>query len=160
MSDLHPYDDKTRLFQHTDPDPSEGLVIAAGLLGRPAGSLVDARYRLSFYSGGFGIIDKLAISVACDDPPSVFAARDDLWSPEELAADAELKAGFLWLVEDEDAPLPVAEAAARFVNAERQPFQPACAPDALWFESISGVNAWTATWLAEGRLNLLAFDQG
>ena len=160
MRDLHPYDGVTRVFEHTDADPSEGLEIAARLLKLPQGSLVDARYRLSFHSGGSGIIDNLAISIAWREGPAMLDARDDLMNPEEALADPRTQSDFEWLVQDEDAPLPITEAAARFINENRKPFQPACTPSDLWFDTISGVNTWYAFWIAEGRLSFLGFDQG
>jgi hypothetical protein len=160
MNDLHPYDGGTRVFAHADADPSKGLAIVARVLGTPSASLVEPRYQLSFYSGGLGIEDRLAISVTGADALAALGKRLRLCTPEEAAADPNAREDFLWLVEDEDHPLPVAEAAARFLNERRASFQDVCTPTALWFDADSTVNAWTAVWLAEGRLHYLGFDQG
>jgi hypothetical protein len=154
---LHPYDGGTRCFLDSDPDPGDGLRIVARLLALAAPPPADGlRYDLSFYSGGMGIIDHVAIAIPIanvDVFALVRAAHAE--TLEASAADPRDGEYFLALNEDED------HAAARFINEHRASFQPVCrATSPIWFEASSGVNHWTALWESDGQLNYLAFDQG
>ena len=61
---LHPYDGVERCFRHTDRDRTTGFEVIARVLHLPVPSAYNVIfYDLSFYSGGVGIIDRLAISL-------------------------------------------------------------------------------------------------
>jgi hypothetical protein len=161
--DLHPYDNKERRYRHTDSEMSDGIRIVTKLLclfsPPPAIGLL---YDLSFFSGGIGVVDKLAITLPTENisVPSIVASLQ-FKSPEDAVSDAGWKDDFLWLVDDEDDPLPVRGAVARFINENRSGFQPQCgASDLIWFEAESNVNHWTALWETEGALSYLSYDQG
>jgi len=159
---LHPYDGQTRRFRDGDGE-GLGRILVERLLRIPASSAIEGlRYDLSFYSGGLGILDHLAITVpiAHVELPAVLA-RARAETPERIVADASWCEYFLWLIDDEEQPSPLRDAAARFVNEHRADFQRECRADsAIWFESQSGVNSWVALWDSDGQLGYLAFDQG
>jgi hypothetical protein len=61
---LHPYDNIERRYRHTDIPNAEGLAVAARLLQLPEPLSGDeVFYDLSFFSGGIGVLDRLAISL-------------------------------------------------------------------------------------------------
>jgi hypothetical protein len=160
---LHPYDGVDRRFRHTDSDTAMGLDIVARLLGLPrTPSSEGLLYDLSFYSGGIGIHDQLAIAIPADL---------DLWNgvidalnarePELAAKDVGWAEAFLWLIKSEKQPSPIREAAMEFVNYERQPFQEECTlRSRLLFQYNSDVNDWAVIWGTVGRLNYLGYSQG
>jgi hypothetical protein len=151
---VRPYDGQTHVYTHADPDRGAGLAIVARTLGATAD---DARYEMSFYSGGMGIIDHVAIACAVT-PDRVAAATRELRPIEDVLDD-----DIAWLIDDEDEPhpQPAHVLAARFIEAHRQPFQPACSPNAaMWFAPDSGINCWTVVWQAGDELAYLSFDQG
>jgi hypothetical protein len=155
------YDDVRRKYRHDDASRSEGLEIIKRIV--PDLDLEAAKFRLSLYAGGAGVSDSIAIAVPVDESKidsavSLLSMR----TPAEAMADPNWAEEFEWLVENEEQPLPVGEAAARFINEERAPeFQCPCSPaDPLWFEDSSGVNHWVAMWFKNGVLNYLAFDVG
>lgn len=161
--DLHPYDGKERRFRHTDRDMAPGVRIVMDLLHLPAPpSAPGLLYDLSFYSGGIGVMDRLAITLPREGPSApVVLTRLPGKPPEEIASDPSCQNDFLWLINDEDDPLPVRAAAARFINENRQEFQPECqVSGAMWFEAESNVNSWTALWETDGVLSYLSYDQG
>ena len=85
---LHPYDDVERCFRHTDPAGDEGRAVVGRLLclqEPPAGELL---YDLSFFSGGIGVLDHLAITRQFD-PALWLSVASSLHgrTPEEAAAD-------------------------------------------------------------------------
>jgi hypothetical protein len=64
---LHPYDGVERRYRHTDAERDTGLAIVARLLRLPhISSSQVVGYDLSFYSGGIGVLDKLAITLQAD----------------------------------------------------------------------------------------------
>jgi hypothetical protein len=163
--DLHPHDGRERRYRHTDTDPGEGIALVTKLLQLPAPPRTEGlRYNLSFYSGGSGVVDKLAISLPL--APTVaerIVSNLEAKTPEEAVGDMEWKNEFLWLIADEDGynSLPLREETARFVSQSRMEFQPDCRPsDPHWFAQGSGVNSWTALWQCGGTLSFLAYDQG
>jgi hypothetical protein len=160
--DLHPYDGKERRYRHTDDDVHEGIQLLTQILGLPTPPpQLGLRYDLSFYSGGIGVLDRLAITLPLQRPQALdVVARLQARGPEDAVADADWRDDFLWLIDDEDNRLPRI-AAARFINGNRSEFQSPCdASDAIWFESESDVNAWTALWHTHDMLNYLAYAQG
>lgn len=160
--DLHPYDGKERRYRHTDSDVAPGVRIVMGLLHLPAPpSASGLMYDLSFYSGGIGVVDRLAITLPREDTSAPILARLPCKPPEEVASDPSCRDDFLWLIDDEEDPLPVRAAAARFINEHRREFQPECqVSSSMWFMTESGVNAWTALWETDGLLSYLSYDQG
>ena len=161
--DLHPYDGKERRYRHTDSDMTPGVRIVMGLLHLPAPpSASGLLYDLSFYSGGIGVMDRLAITLPRESPSApIVLATVPCKPPEEIASDPSCQDDFLWLIDDEDDPLPVRAAAARFINENRQEFQPECqVSGAMWFVAESNVNTWTALWETDGVLSYLSYDQG
>lgn len=162
--DLHPYDGKERRFRHTDPDPSEGLVVVATLLGLqhpPSGR--GLRYDLSFFSGGIGVLDRLAITMQATRAQWAAAARHlAARGPADLAADPEHGEDFRWLVQGSlDAQEEVRAASVRFIDEERARFQRACLPaDTILFGAGSNVNDWCVIWGRRAALHYLGYSQG
>jgi hypothetical protein len=160
---MHPYDNQERRYHHTDPHQGEGLAVVATLLGlAEPPSAEGVLYDLSIYSGGIGVLDRLAITLPADP---------DLWaqvieaasakSPEEASQDEVWSRDFRWLLDAEDESLPPREAAVRFINSERRPFQPGCLATArILFGNDSNVNDWVALWGDDTRLSYLGYSQG
>lgn len=161
--DLHPYDNTERRYRHTDQDQSDGLKAVALLLHLQKPPAKEALlYDLSFYSGGIGVLDTLAITLPTDS---------DLWAsicealmvatPEEAAADAAWGEDFLWLVAGEEKQVAPREAAVRFINEERKGFQDECNGEScILFSQWSDVNDWTALWGNDEKLNYAGYSQG
>jgi hypothetical protein len=160
--DLHPYDNVERRFRHTDPVRDEGRAAAAWVLGLaepPAGEML---YDLSFFSGGTGVLDRLAVSLSAD--PALWSrAASSLRgrTPEEAAADRCRAGELVWLLTDEEAEIPIRPAAVRFINQHRKEFQAECVPSSrILFEYESNVNYWAVLWGDDARLNYLGYSQG
>lgn len=154
---LHPYDGRTRRFRHDDAAPREGDAILERLLGRV---WPEAAYELSFYSGGLGTLDRIAVAgtldratfeATCDDLGAVSveqALLDPSWGPE--------LADFL----DCESRWPF-EAALAFVSEERHALQPVCDHEsAIRFVRGSDVNDWSVLFWSHGRAAYLACTQG
>ncbi|HEY7180908.1 MAG TPA: hypothetical protein VIC84_05795 [Blastocatellia bacterium] len=161
--DLHPYDGVDRRYRHTDADPSMGLAIVEHILGLPRIPPSEGvLYDLSFYSGGIGVLDRLAIAIPAD--PGLWAgvitalnARE----PEDAANDVVWAGDFRWLIQGAEQLSPIREAAMKFVNSERIPFQEECTPRSrLLFQSDSDVNDWAVIWGTDHHLNYLGYSQG
>ena len=159
--ELHPYDGGTRRFRHTDADPVAGLA-AVGKLLRWAGPLEGLEYDVSFYSGGVGVLDTLAIT---------FLVGAEGWEPfvralralpvGDLVGDPEWGEDFLWLVRGDEETVAPAVAAVEFVNEQRKEFQPVClATDRVLFQRCSNVNDWLVLWGDDSRLSYLAHSAG
>ncbi|MFT3841285.1 MAG: hypothetical protein QM723_30115 [Myxococcaceae bacterium] len=123
-----------------------------GLLGGqlpPSPSALS--YRLSFFSGGIGVIDNLSVTLNADRAlfdRVVKALKLISWS--EAQADEEVR----WWLDVEDHPGPD-QALAAFL-AEHG----ITAAQETWFDSISGVNSWSVVaWTGE-VLHLRAYNQG
>ena len=133
---LHPYDNKERVFRYDDASRDQGLVLVAKLLKlsvAPRGALFDLR----FFSGGIGIFDNLAIAFAAD--------------AAEAARIAEA-CGFV-AADTVDDVVDIA--------STRHGFQPDYAPgDPIWVEPDSDVNHWVVLWHSGGMLAYLGYDQG
>ena len=160
---LHPYDGVDRHYCHTDADPAAGLAIVTQVLGLPETPSGEGLfYDLSIYSGGCGVLDRLAIAIPAD--PGVWAAATaalEAREPEDAARVEGWAEDFIWLLDGDGEPLHVREAAARFVNSERRSFQMACAPySRMLFQSHSDVNDWAVIWGDETHLNYLGYSQG
>jgi hypothetical protein len=150
--DLHPYDGKERRFRYDDATCENGRAIVAKIMQLPVaprGALFD----MTFYSGGVGIFDRVAIAFAAthDDAVQIACAL------AFVAADAG-DGALGWFVGDE---LPVAAELARFIAERRHGFQPDYADgDPLWFEAGSDIDHWAVAWHSGGMLAYLGYDQG
>ena len=161
---LHPYDGKERCFRHTDAETKAGLAIVVQLLGLPkATSIAGALYDLSFYSGGMGIIDQLAITVQADQSIwTCVTPKHQAKTLEQASQDANWIDELVWLfTDDEDTLIPLRELAVQFINRERREFQAECHPQQrILFADGSGANWWVALWGDETMLHYLSYDQG
>jgi hypothetical protein len=160
---LHPYDGVDRRFRHTDADPATGLAIVAHILGLPrTPSSQGLLYDLSFYSGGIGILDHLAIAIPADlglwaGVIAALSARE----PELAANDVGWAEAFLWLIKGAEQPSLIREAAMEFVNSKLKSFQEECTPRSrLLFQYNSDVNDWAVIWGTVAHLNYLGYSQG
>ena len=150
--ELHPYDGVERRFRHTDADPTAGRVAAARVLRLPGLPAGEVCYDLSFYSGGDGVYDRLAVTLPADPAlwSRVAGALDGRTPEDEATANADWPGALAWLVAgvdlgDGDAEVPIRPAAVEFINAERRDWQAACAAsDRILFGHLSDVNSWTA----------------
>jgi hypothetical protein len=160
---LHLYDGTNRQYQHTDIQRDDGLAIVSKLLDLTTETcLANIFYDLSFYSGGMGTIDRLAITASIDlniwaDLTRVLAAK----TPEEATEDPDWCEDFWWLIADEQESGLPRLASVRFINSKRYPFQAECHPKShIFFENGSNVNDWIAIWGDDRQLNYLLYSQG
>lgn len=161
---LHPYDNIERRYRHTDLSITEGLLIVARLL-HLAQSLTyneSTFFDLSFFSGGMGVLDRLAIRLP---------AGPELWqhagtalqarTPEEMSADVAVAEDFRWLLCGDEEWSSPRLAAVQFINSERHSFHRQCRPtDRILFAGASDVNDWVALWGDDTEFNYLGFSQG
>lgn len=159
---LHPYDGADRRFRHTDSTPGygpEALALVLRLSRVPEGEML---YDLSFYSGGIGIFDNLAVSLAAT--PEMWAeaiAGLEAQTLEEAAGDPDWTAELSWLLGGAEEPIPLRPAAVEFIAEHRRDFQPMCRPgDRVLLQHASNVNHWGILWGDDARLNFLGYDQG
>lgn len=151
---LHPYDNKERVFRYDDASRDDGLVLVAKLLKLPAAPR-GARFDLRFFSGGIGIFDHLAIALGAESAEVVRIAHE-LGFVAPTADGSELEE----FLGDCDG-VPFADALVEFVAHHRLGFQPDYAPgDPIWIEPESNVNHWVVMWHSNGVLAYLAYDQG
>jgi len=159
---LHPYDNRERRFRHDDSSAGKGRAIVAELLHIDQHAADQASFDLSYFSGGIGVIDRLAISLP---------ANAELWSRvsgalktrllSDVPPEDPLHEDILWLLTGEEDLVPLQPAAVRFLNRERKAFQSECVEtDRIMFNEYSNVNAWTALWGTDTKLNYLYYDQG
>ncbi|MBA4187021.1 MAG: hypothetical protein C0467_03290 [Planctomycetaceae bacterium] len=163
--DLHSYDNVERRFRHTDSGEL-GRAIAAQLLGCPEAPPGGWYFDLSFFSGGIGVIDQLAISV----PEPAYWTREN-WaqvvnnirgrSPEEAESDVAWASELIWLFTGEEDVIPMRSAAVGFANENRRPFQTECSTSSqIYVRQDSDVNDWVVIWGDSSVLNLLGYSQG
>ena len=159
---LHPYDNVERRYRHGDATRVEGYDVVAEVLGLPEPPAGELLFDLSFFSGGIGVVDRLAISVPADPI---------LWSrvvkslrcrtPEEASAEESWLEQLMWLLTAGKEKIPVRHAAVGFINRERRDFQTECMPEnRILFGYESDVNDWVALWGDDRRLNYLGYSQG
>lgn len=162
--DLHPYDGSEFRFSHDDAEPQEGLDIVRRVLhlDAPPSPVDGVRYDLSFYSGGTGIRDSLAIALPrARFEVTAIVSRLGYVAPHDALRDEAWGDDFRWLLDLDESPLSLEEAVLRFVNAQRAPFQSPCLRSSdVWFEPCSTVNGWAAIWVADGWINMRGFEQG
>jgi hypothetical protein len=161
--DLHPYDGVERRFRHTDAVRDTGLGVVVQLLHLPQhASSEGVLYDLSFYSGGIGILDNLAITLPADRTiwAGVVAALRAK-TPEDASDDPGWADELVWLLTSEEELVSLREAAVQFINTKRHAFQTEClSTNDILFADGSGVNYWIALWGDETRLNYCGYDQG
>ena len=159
---MHPYDNVERRFRHTDAARDQGRAVVAQVLRLPELPAGELRYDLSFFSGGIGVLDRLAITIPADPV---------LWSsvvrslrgrtPEEAGSDDSWAGELIWLLTGEEEEVPIRLPAVRFINQERREFQTECVPSSrILFGHDSNVNDWVALWGDDTRLNYLGYSQG
>jgi hypothetical protein len=164
VTTLPPYDNKDYRYGHSDADRRQGLARVAELLG--LASVHDQSgllYDLRFYSGGIGVLDRLAVTMPANAAvwADVMKARP-VKAPEDIIAGDRLAAeGFLLLARRDDTGLDARAAAAAFINREKREFQASCRPsDRILFSPESDGNDWFALWGTDDLLHCLAFSQG
>lgn len=160
--DLHPYDNVERRFSHTDAARTEGRSVVARVLRLPAPPTGELLYDLSFFSGGIGVLDHLAITLPADPALwSQITASHRGHTPEAAAWDDEWARELIWLLTGEEGDVPIRPAAVQFVNRHRREFQTECTlASRILFEYPSDVNDWTAVWGDDTWLNYLGYSQG
>lgn len=160
---LYSYDNTERHYHHTDLQKDEGLEIVSRLLYLTIETLpADVLYDLSFYSGGIGILDRLAIKLTVNPKmwmDIVAALRGQ--TPEKAKEDIDWIEDLLWLLTDEEESVDLRLAAVLFIEGQRYPFQAKCHPTShIFFEHESNVNHWLVLWGDDMQLNYLLYDQG
>jgi hypothetical protein len=154
------YDGIEKRYCKSDSDSSKILSIITPLLGFcPTEAGLD--FDLSFYSGGIGVLDKLAISckVTCEEW-LLCQQKHDLLRPAEILQFSDWAEDFLWLIQAEVGSDLDALSAA-FINENKHSFQSFALPKhKLYFAKWSDVNDWTVVWGHEYHLNYAAYSQG
>lgn len=161
--DIPPYDGKEYRYCDRGASAKEGRQRVASLLGLPqAPSAAGLRFDLSFYSGGIGVYDQLAISMIADaDLWTTVSSHLSAKTPIESTNDEAWSDEFVWLVCGEETFPSIDDAAVSFINSQRKDFQDQCARNmTILFHDCSNVNDWAVVWGTETRLNYLGFSQG
>lgn len=161
MINLHPYDGKERVFTHRDSDTNQGIDIISKMLGISP-PIEGLTYSLSFYSGGVGIIDDVAVSMKVNNRV-LREIKDELKqsTPLEATQDEEWAEDFVWLVTDEDVDLSIEDHVVNFLNENRKEFQAPCTKECeIYFLRMSDVNSWSAIYVDNEQLHYLAYMQG
>jgi hypothetical protein len=160
--DLHPYDNIERRFCHTDADQGEGRAVIGQVLRLPELPVGELLYDLSFFSGGIGVLDRLAITLP-GDPVLWSRLANSLRgrTPEEAAEDSSWAGELIWLLTGEVEEVPLRPSAVHFINQHRREYQPACDPSGrILFGHESDVNDWVVLWGGDSSLNYLGYSQG
>lgn len=142
-------------------DTRKILEVVEKLIGfRPVPSDLD--YSLSFYAGGTGIDDRLAVRCRLQKSDLSAAVRHlRLVDVDQVAAGAEWLEELRWLMDAEDSEVPLHELSSAFIEAERRQFQDhPTTTSKVFFSATSDVNSWCVVWLSGEYLNYLSFDQG
>lgn len=155
------YDGVDYKYTNNDADKEKSLSVIANLIGfNPPSDQLS--YSLSFYAGGTGVDDRLAIrcQFTQGDWPAV-VQRLRLRPPQEAIGNAGWEEEFRWLIGAEGKDGALDEHCYRFINSEKHSFQDVV--DDKWevfFSNESDVNSWCVVWRANGCMNYLSFDQG
>jgi hypothetical protein len=162
IKNLHPYDSVERRFRHTDPTPGDGRAIVAQVLCLPEPPAGELLFDLSFYSGGCGVIDRLAIAAPADPVLWSSVVKSLGVQTLEEARGGEFYAeDLIWLLTGKEEQVALPPAAVRFINEERREFQTECLPTSrILVGKGSDVNAWKLLWGDDTRLNYLGYRQG
>ncbi|QYK08781.1 hypothetical protein [Shewanella mangrovisoli] len=158
---MREYDGIEVRYRRPDADLAKSLQVIENLLGF-APELQQLDFDLSFWAGGAGVLDKLAIS--CNVSPAQWLTlkqKLDLYSPEEMIAREDCREDFIWLVADDEECGDILAASAQFINDNKAPFQGTCdISQSIHFGYMSDVNTWTAVWRKGSRINYAYFCQG
>jgi hypothetical protein len=137
-------------------------VVVARVLRLPEPPVGELLYDLSFFSGGIGVLDRLAITLPAD--PALWsnvASSLQGRTPEEADADRSWAGELIWLLTGEENDVPIRPAAVRFINQHRREFQAECVSSSrILLGHESDVNDWVALWGDDTRLNYLGYSQG
>jgi hypothetical protein len=159
---LHPYDNVERRYRHTDGTRDEGRDVVAEVLGLPEPPAGDLFFDMSFYSGGVGIFDEVAITA-----PAIAA----LWSNivkslncrtlEDASVDDTWREDVIGVLALKEEGFPMRHAAVRFINRKRREFQTECVlTSRILLKDLSDENEWVILWGDDARLNYLGYSQG
>ena len=158
---MREYDGIEVRYRRPAADLAKSLQVIENLLGfAPEPQQLD--FDLSFWAGGAGVLDKLAISCfVTPEQRQVLQQKLDLYSPEEAVARDYWRDDFIWLVADDEVCSDILAASAQFINDNKAPFQDECDTlQAIYFGYMSDVNCWTAVWGQGRRINYAYFCQG
>lgn len=155
------YDGVERVYDSEDPSRP----CPPGLLPRILGFDPDRdglRYAMSFYAGGTGVTDHVAIRCRCSEAQrDALTRRLSLRDLDAIRSDARWVVDFAWLVGLETGTDFARGDCESFIDSHRSAFQdPAAGSAAVRFAFDSDVNSWWAVWHGPDRTNILGFDQG
>lgn len=158
---MREYDGIEVRYRRPAADLAKSLQLIENLLGfAPEPQQLD--FDLSFWAGGAGVYDKLAIS--CNATPEqwqILKQKCDLYFPEEMVVRDDCREDFIWLVADDEVCHDILAASAQFINDNKAPFQDECNTlQTIYFGYMSDVNCWTAVWGQGRRINYAYFCQG
>jgi hypothetical protein len=125
--DLPLYDDEDYRYHHTDAEPYRGRQVVANVLRIPQLPVGPVLYDLWLYSGGIGVLNRLAITLPAD--PALWSHVVDSHqgrSPEEAMLDQSWADSLIWLLTEEEERVPIRPAAVQFINENRRKFQAEC----------------------------------
>jgi hypothetical protein len=158
---MRSYDGIDYRYTSSDADREKAAGIVTNLIGfRPEAN--DLGYSLSFYAGGTGVDDRLAIRCQyqeADWPAVIHRLR--LVSLEEAANIADWVDELRWLMGGEASTASLNQQCYTFINAAKHDFQDSA--NEQWealFSNESDVNSWCVVWRSGHHLNYLSFDQG
>ena len=162
MFKMQMYDGVDYRYHHTDSDPIEGRAVAARVLGLKLPLDNEVLYDISLYSGGIGVLNRLAISIVADNAIWSEVTRSLRGrSPEEAGSDRDWVAELIWLFTGVTEEVALRPAATNFINEERRSFQTECRTDCrIVIAHESNVNDWDIIWGDDTRLNYLGYSQG
>jgi hypothetical protein len=158
---MRSYDGVDYRYNSNDPDKEKAAGIVANLIGfRPVPE--DLGYSLSFYAGGTGVDDRLAVRCQYQEADwPVVSQRLRLASLKEAADDLEWVEELSWLIGAEDSTALLDEQCFRFINAQKHDFQDEASNQwEVFFTNESDVNSWCVVWRTGHHLNYRSFDQG
>ncbi len=158
---MRPYDDKEYRYTSADLDKEKAIAIISNILGfHPSTEELD--YSLSFYSGGGGIVDRLAIRCRANQSNrSSLISGLGLRAPLEAMADPMWVDDFRWLIKSDESLGNTDLWCYKFINSNKHEFQDVVDSTCeLVFSNGSDVNSWCAIWFTNNHLNYLYFDQG
>ncbi|MCI0917472.1 hypothetical protein JNA64_09880 [Pseudomonas stutzeri] len=120
---MRSYDGVNYQYISDDAEKEKAIGIIANLIGfRPKTDRLA--YSLSFYAGGIGVDDRLAVSCLLDNsnwPAMVQRLR--LKSVSEISDNPIWEEEFRWLVGAEETEGSLEEHSCRFINTEKHDFQ-------------------------------------